>query len=357
MRTTVRLKSDHGEKLLARLIADAESAPESTSAARLWAAAYSAVQDPLKSLFEEVEKDFPAKVRTSEHWAVFVDRLEDESEHVAHVLTWGKPSRRRKRSGRLQRFSSRNGWTMRSGFEIWSVEGNAIREALLHLQIDLRFPRKDLPKDIIGVCHVCWRTAAPSPRGMFYCEEHGKFGRAYKHALARRLWRDPSQPEEIRKSFVWHWAIERREQLPYALWAEPQDLSALAAICRGEDRSLDLEPDWRVPIQDYWGVFPRTLSYLKRHPSRVNITDVDSVLSALDPVVTGLAAVQKRMHLLMAADHRLFFDRLVYVEACLEADARRRRNRGPKARQVERPGQIVVPYTFSYSGAGSASLI
>jgi len=128
---------------------------------------------------------------------------------------------------------------MRSGFEVWSVEGSAIRESLAKLQIDLRFPDRNPIKDIIGVCQICWRTAAPSRRGVFYCDEHSKFGRAYKQALARREWRDPSQPSDIRRSFVWHWALERRGQLPYALWAEPQDLSALAAICRGEKRSLD----------------------------------------------------------------------------------------------------------------------
>ena len=69
--------------LTLKLVAAVRAAEGGSSASRLWAEAYRAVIDPLKSLFEEVEIEFPAKIRAAKHWAILIVRLEREAEVAA----------------------------------------------------------------------------------------------------------------------------------------------------------------------------------------------------------------------------------------------------------------------------------
>jgi hypothetical protein len=354
MPARISLRPGHEENLLRQLLTELTTADRRRPAHRLWLAAREVVQDPLRSLFEEVERDYPSKVRTAEHWAVLVDRLEAEAEKIAHCVTWGEtPFITTAVAPRLTRFAAMNAWELKSAAESWGVEGNAIREALYELRIPLRGPWTTKPcEDVIDICELCWRTATPTERGLFYCATHAKFTNDYKHAFSRRTWRHRSQGSDDRVSFVWHWARRLKRKLPYALQVEPQDLSPLGKLCRGEHVPPDAVPDWRVPIGEYWEHFRRTRRRLQRARAKVDLNEARSVLKALDPPVSSRRNLQRRMHELLAIDHRLFFDRLIYVEACLEADARRRRrDSDPETALRSATKRHVVPYTYSYRGA------
>lgn len=336
--------------LTQKLVSAVRSAEGGTPTARLWAEAYEAVVDPLKSLFEEVENGFPAKVRAPKHWAILIDRLEQESEDAVNRQWLGDGSLPDP-DCRIARFAEKNDWDLRDCLDVWLSQGAALRDAVEELEIDLSSPHAPVT-DLIGVCKLCWRTGEPAKRGGgFYCEEHSHTGSgSYQKALDRVDWRSPQQPLRPRVSFIWHHVRIVRALLPRQLIVEPLDLIPMAKLCRGEQVE-----DWKVryimlDLRIYAPKFKRVNRYYEMDRVRPDAQSQMKFLAAVDPKLPTLSGLQERMHQVMVQDNRILLDRLIYAEACLEADAQRRSNRGPgSAISAEEAARIVVPYTFSYS--------
>lgn len=340
----------HEEELQARLIEEVGPLPARRRAHALWQAARRAVQDPLRSLFEEIEREFPSKVRTVEDWWIFAERLAGPAEAFADSLSWGSgDSAEATVPPRLQRIAEINGWDPHIAAEVWGVEGSAIREALFELDIRLKRPASPEPSpELIEVCRLCWRTATPTPSGIFLCSTHAKFGNDYKNAMARRFWRDSSQPEKPGISFVFFWARELKTKLPPDLRVTFETLHPIGKVCRGEDVPDSAVELRQVPLESCWKLFKRTRLFLTRGKKRVNFEDPRSVLGALDPAIRSQRHLQVRIHELLVLDHQLLFDRLICAEAHLEADHRRRNGDEGAAKGNER---YVVQYTYGYAGS------
>lgn len=337
--------------LTLRLVAAVKKSAEGGHASRLWAEAYKAVIDPLKSLFEEVEADFPAKVRADRHWAILIDRLEKEAQ-IAVDHQWLADGELPGVESRLHRYATRNDWDVGDCLDVWISQGSALRDAVDALKIDLSTPYLP-PRDVIGVCALCWQTGQPAKRGDgFFCKEHGDVGSAaYRSARDRLHWRAPSQPLMPRISFVWHHVRKIRAQIPQSLIVEPMDLVPMARVCGG---SVVPESSFRHVTFDI-GRYAPVLKRVNRHFAldkvKPNAKSQLEFLATIDPKLPLLSALQHRMHEVMVQDNRILLDRLMFAEACLEADLRRRSNRGPEsAPSPEESQRTVVPYVFSYNG-------
>ena len=339
--------------LTLKLVAAVRAAEGGSSASRLWAEAYRAVIDPLKSLFE-VEIEFPAKIRAAKHWAILIVRLEREAE-VAANSQWLNFGSLPDVETRIHRFASRNDWNVADCVDLWMAQGCALRDAVEQLGIDLCNPDVSQP-DVIGVCSLCWKTGEPFKRGDgFFCVEHGNVGSdSYQKARDRTLWRDPSQRLKPRISFVWHHVREIRAQLPRPLIVEPVDLIPMAKVCRGLEVDASSFRHVLFDLSVYSPLLKRVNRHFEIEKVRPNAKSQMKFLAAFDPMLPSLFALQRRMHEVMIQDNRILLDRLIYAEACLEADTRRRSNRGPEsAPSPKELGRAVVPYVFSYSGMDS----
>jgi hypothetical protein len=331
---------------LSRMITIVKRGTRGSPAARLWAAAYPRVDDPLKSLFDEVARDYPAKVRSPKHWTVFVRRLEREAEEASHIIRTGEPSGFIKSRKSVEIFSDRNGYTMEGGFETWSYQGSALRDAIEQLKIPLAFVpplRKSAP---LGVCRVCWRTGFPSRRGQFFCHEHATLGTSYKRAWERSHWRSADQAYDPTESFVEHWVRKLKKEIPSAYLAWESDFAPLTRICFGREDGIDDTAEWGSELADYWHHFPCLHKYVRRMRPRLDVGNPIAVLGTMDPIGSRQPVLHHLLHRSMSIDHRLLYDRFAYAEACLETDSRRTKNRGLGAWRFTQYTN-VVPYEYA----------
>lgn len=336
--------------LTLRLVEAVKQSNSGSLASRLWAEAYEAVIDPLKSLFEQVESAYPSKIRSAKHWAVLIDRLELDA-GLAADRQWLQDGKLPDSQSRLHRYAVMNGWTVADCLDVWMSQGSALRDAVEALGIDLASP--ELPRDVIGVCTLCWRTGAPAKRGDgFFCQEHRDVSSPeYQSAHERLEWRDPTQPLKPRISFVWHHVREIRAKLPRSLIADPIDLVPMSRACRGIEVSESSFPQINFDIGWYATVLERVNLHFDLEKVKPNAKSQLRFLAAVDPKLPELSDLQHRMHEIMVQDNRILLDRLMYAEACLEADKRRRSKRRPEAALLpEDSKQMVVPFYFSYRG-------
>lgn len=337
--------------LTLRLVEAVRKSNSGSPASRLWAEAYEAVIVPLKSLFEKVESDYPSKVRSAKHWAVLIDRLERDAAFVTDTQ-WLHDGNLSSGQSHLHRYAVMNDWKVADCLDVWMSQGNALREAVEELGIELTIPDQ-LPRDLIGVCTLCWRTGQPAKRGDgFFCQEHRDVSSpAYQRAHERLEWRDPRQPPEPRISFVWHYVREIRAKLPRPLIAEPIDLVPMSRACRGIEVPESSFPHITFDVGRNAAVLKRVNRHFKLEKVKPNAKSQLRFLAMVDPKLPALSDLQHRMHKIMVQDNRILLDRLMYAEACLEADQRRRSNRGPESMvSSEESNRIVVPFYFSYRG-------
>lgn len=350
-RRVLILKDDHQEALTKRIIDEVPRDAGATLEDRFWNVARRSVTESLESLFNEIDKLCPGQIKKAEHIWMVLDLGEWAHDEISHKLSSNEPypftAHRR-----LERYSYMNDVKLLSAYEAWGLELAAIRDALTTLEVRATnvHPRRAdtpvTPEILVGVCHVCWRTGFPSPRGKFFCYEHENFENDYESCLDRRRFQSKTMPPGYLGSFVKFWTQKKLRELPGEMRASIHDFSPMVRLAYGDLSGIEHAALWNTKLKFYWKHFPRVFAFLRKVKPWPNTEKPLSVLAALDPIGEKQTAIHQLMHQAMATDFRILFDRLIYVEACLQADLERNRNRGVGAR-VQDPNASMVEYTFT----------